>query len=239
MGLHRTLVDAAGELVEDPPLLAEAADQVVELDGAEVGDGRHLHLGERPLGRRTDAVDPPHRQRIEEGLHLLGAHDGEAVGLVEVGGDLGDQPVGPDADAHRQPPLLAHPPPDLLRHRRRAPRLAQVVADVEVGFVDRHRLHQGGELVVDGEDLLRLARVAAEVGRDEDGVRAEPAGARGGHRRMDAEAADLVAGGRHHPPALGPAADHHRLAAQRRIVAHVNRRVEAVHVAMEDTPHAA
>ena len=55
---------------------------------------------ERALGGGPDAVQAPHRQRGEESEHPLRRDDGEAVGLLEVGGDLRDQPVGADADAH-------------------------------------------------------------------------------------------------------------------------------------------
>ena len=54
---------------------------------------------------------------------------------------------------------------------------------------------------------------------------------------MHAEPARLVACGRDDAAAIGPAADGDRLAAQRRIVALFNRRVERVHVDVEDAAH--
>ena len=153
---------------------------------------------------------------------------------MEVGGDLGDQPVGADPHRHREPALLAHPAADLPRRPGGGAERGEPAGQVEVGLVERHGLHDGRQLAVDGEDLLRLLPVAPEVGRDEEHLRAEPLGAGGGHRRVDTEAPRLVARRRHHPAPLRLAADHHRPAGERGVVPHVDGGVEAVHVAVED-----
>jgi len=54
---------------------------------------------------------------------------------------------------------------------------------------------------------------------------------------VDAKRARLVAGGRHDAAPVGPAADCERLAAQRWIIALLDRRVEGVHVDVKDSPH--
>ncbi|GAA5240579.1 hypothetical protein BMMON2_34010 [Burkholderia mallei] len=51
---------------------------------------------------------------------------------------------------------------------------------------------------------------------------------------MHAVAARVVVAGRDHAALVGTAADRERTAAQRRIVAHLDRRVETVAVAMDD-----
>ena len=54
------------------------------------------------------------------------------------------------------------------------------------------------------------------------------------HRRVDAERARLVARGGDDAAAVGLSADGERLAAQRRVVALLDRRVERVHVDVEN-----
>jgi hypothetical protein len=62
------------------------------------------------LGRRLrpHAIDPPHRQRPDAGRDVMRADHGQAVGLVQLGGDLGDQLVGRDADRALEPGRLEH-----------------------------------------------------------------------------------------------------------------------------------
>src|SRR5206468_3222347 len=67
----------------------------------EIGDGPDVTLVQETL--RND----PDPQRIEKRLNLLRSHDREPVGLLKIGGDLGDELVG--AYAHRGgQPFLAH-----------------------------------------------------------------------------------------------------------------------------------
>ena len=178
-----------------------------------------------------------HRQRVEKGLHSGRLDHGQSVGLVEVRGDLGDQAIGSDTDADRQLPLLEYPAADLARDRCcTAPGLV-VVRDVEIGFVERRGLDDGGELAKDLEDRLRLFAVAGKLRLDEDRVRAAPERLGRRHCRAHAKAPHLVIGGGHHAPAVGVAADDHRLAAQRRIVAHVDGGIETIHVTVQDAAH--
>ena len=67
----------------------------------------------------------------------------------------------------------------------------------------------------------------------------EPDGLGHRHRRAHAERARLVARRRHDAAAVGLAADRQRLAAQRRVVALLDRRVERVHVDVKDPAHRA
>ncbi len=233
-GAYRPLVDPPRALPEHPAPLPEAGEQSVEGQGAQLGDGRDAELGEGPLRRRTDAVQPAHRQRCEEGLDLVRPDHRQAVGLAVVGGDLGHQLVGGDADRDRQPPLFAHPTADVLGDRGCAREGPQVLAEVEEGLVERERLDERGVGAVDGEDRPRLLPVAVEVGLQEHRLRAAAAGKGRRHRRVDAEVPSFVAGRGHHPASGGVAADHHRFADERGIVPHVHRGVEAVHVGVQD-----
>ena len=118
-----------------------------------------------------------------------------------------------------------------LAPERQPPR---VLGHVEVGLVERERLDPRRDRAEDLEDRLRRGAILLEVGPDDRQVRAEPDGARHRHRRAHAERPRLVAGRGDHAAAGGAAADGDRLAAQRGIVALLDRRVEGVHVDVED-----
>ncbi len=125
------------------------------------------------------------------------------------GPDLGDEP------AHR-------------RARREQP------LDVEVGLVEPDDLHALDVRAHEIHDLPGGLAVGGEVRRQEDRVRAQPPRARGGHRRADAEAARLVAGGGD-DRARPAARDDHRPAAQLGMAAQLDRDVERVGVQVRDT----
>ena len=83
--------------------LAEQPDQLVLADPLEVGDGGDAGPAQPLGGGRPDAGD--HRDVHGAEQVELGAgrdHD-QAVGLVEVAGDLGDELRGADADRRGQP----------------------------------------------------------------------------------------------------------------------------------------
>ena len=124
----------------------------------------------------------------------------------------------------------------LIRTRDLAPerQLPRVLGHVEIRLVERQRLDPRRHRAEDLEHRLRRGAVLLEVGPDDRQVRAQADRARHRHRRAHAEGASLVAGRRHHAPASRAAADRHGLAAQRRVVALLDRRVEGVHVDVQD-----
>ena len=87
-------------------------------------------------------------------------------------------------------------------------------------------------------DLLRDRLVDLEAGLHEDQVRALPLGGHGRHGGPHAELAGFVAGCSH-DAALTGSADGNRLAAEIRIVPLFDRRVEGVHIDVDDLALAA
>ena len=126
------------------------------------------------------------------------------------------------------------PAADLVGDGGGAAELAEVVGDIEVGLVEGQRLDDRSEEAVDGEDRLGLGAIPFELGFEEDRVRTQPARLRRGKGRVDAVAAGLVVGGGDDPAAVGVAPHHHRFADEGGVVPHVDRGIEAVHVAVQD-----
>ena len=106
---------------------------------------------------------------------------------------------------------------------------------VEEGLVEGDPLDQRGHRLEDGVQLAALLDVAVEATVHEDRRRAEPPGHRRRHGRVHAEPPGLVGAGRHH--AASPRAAHDdRQAGQGRVVEHLHRGEEGVHVDVEDDP---
>ncbi len=173
------------------------------------------------------------RQRVEHGVDLLRPHHDEAVGLAQVGGDLGDELVGCHAHGGSEPGTLADQALDLARDVFAVTQRARPRRDVKERLVERQALHQRRELAEDRKHLPGHVRVVADARPDADGVGAAPQRLAHGHGRVDAVAAHLVARRRHHAPSARAAHDDGP-AAQRWVVALLDRRVEGVHVHVQD-----
>src|SRR5262249_12201595 len=169
---HRALRDTAG-LGEE--LVAPATEPLRELrplERPEIGDGPDSTLVQETLGLGSDPGNDPDPQRIEKRLDLLRSHDREPVGLLEIGGDLGDELVG--ADAHRGgQSFLAHdrrlePACTLDRGVEAAQRRELEIRFIDAGLLeliaggreDRHDTRRDfpvEHMIVTDEDRLRLA----------------------------------------------------------------------------------
>src|SRR5262249_38641753 len=96
------LRDAARFRVQPLAPAAEPFDENGELEVAQLLDRANPLLVEKPLRLGTDPGNSTDRQSVEEALDVLWPHDRQAIGLLEVGGDLGDELVRPDADRARE-----------------------------------------------------------------------------------------------------------------------------------------
>ena len=169
----------------------------------QVAHGGDTEVCEAPLRRRADAGKGAHRHLAQAAAHVRPGERREPAGLVELGGDLGEQLGGTDADRAGEAELVPHraldPPGDLLGWAEEP----AAAADVEEGLVDRDRLDQVG---VAPEDLEHLA-LGLDVGRHVDGqvdrLGADALGARDRHRRAHAAGARLVGGGADDATVLG------------------------------------
>jgi len=136
--------------------------------------------------------------------------------------DAGLQPGFPEY-------AVADQPADLLA----AAQQPLAAGDVQEGLVQREALHQRGDVVEDPEHLFGDLAVAGHAGLQVLRAGAQAAGARHRHRRVHAEAARRIVGGRDHPaPAQSP--DNDGPAGQFRPVTLFHRSVEGIHVDMDD-----
>ena len=169
---------------------AEARGQLVLAGALERADRRVAERGQ-PLGRlRADPGDRARRRARQPPAGLLAAHRHEAPRLLEVGGDLRDQPVRPDADREPDPGARPHLGHEVAQHAQRL----LGVRDVRVALVEPDLWSDGRAARRSTRpDLARLLAVGGEVGRDEDRVRAQPARLRRRGRRSRRRTARLVA----------------------------------------------
>ena len=203
----------------------------------ELLDGVHADSAQPLGGGRPDAGDDGDLHRAQQVLLHARRDDDQAVGLVEVAGDLGDQLGGPDADrageaaGHLVDPLL-----ELATERadggdREVGEAGRL--EVDEGLVERQRLDERADLAEQRHHRAAGVAVGVEPAGEEGGVGTAPARLGRGHRRVDPERARLVRRRRHDAPAAG-AADHDRLAAQRGLVALLHRGEEGVEIHVQD-----
>ena len=168
---------------------------------------------------------------------MPGITDDQTVGLVEVGGDLGDELGGAEADGRGQAAGgvvdIGTDPLGEGAHRGDL-EVGQVgLLEVDEGLVQRQRLHERRDLAQQSHHDHAGVAVGVEPAGEERRVRAAGAGLAGRHGRADAVLPGLVGRGRHHPAAAG-AADHDGLSAQGRLVALLDGCEERVQIEVED-----
>ena len=182
----------------------------------------------------TDVFGPtPHSRSIGSGCRKSSSpperHDEQAVGLGRrarhLGQELGSRRPDRDRQPDRRPDLGPQVPGDVDRRPADPPE----AADVEERLVDRDALDERRGPLEHLEHRLAGLGVGRHPGRDDDQVGAEPPGEAPAHRPAHAVRLGLVAGGED-----DAAADRDRPAPQRRVVALLDGREEAVQVRMKD-----
>ena len=98
------------------------------------------------------------RQRRDEVRSHLGRDDELAIGLALVGRELGEELVVGDAGGRGETRLLENARTNLFRRGGRRRKAAQVLSDVEIGFIERQRFDQRGVVGEDAPDLADTAR---------------------------------------------------------------------------------
>ena len=186
--------------------------------GADVAHRAKARAVQFLLADRPDTPQPRHGQRVEEVEHRAGGDFDEAVGLVEVAGDLRDELDRRHADRGGQIQFLSDRGFDLTSDVGGVAEQLDGAADVEKRFVDRQRLDDGGEAVKDLADLTTDGDVVVHAGPDEHGVGAEFFGASPTHRAADAEATRLVRRRLNDAPAAAAPADDDGFAAECRVI---------------------
>ena len=233
--LDRSLVVATCHAVVVVRCLTEVPGQEVERLCPQVktgADAEAVHLGR---GHRAHAVELANRQILHEGRPHLRGDDEQPVRFAVIGGELGQELIVRHARRRGQAGFRSDRCPDLGGDRGGRAAVEQGRGHVQVGLIQRQRLDQRRVAREYGVDLRRHGFVDFETWRDEHQVRALTLGRDGWHGRTHAEPARLVARRRHHP-AFPTAADRHRPAAQARVIALLDGRVEGVHVDVDDAP---
>ncbi len=209
LGLHpvadRRGIDTAGALRKVGAMPTEAPHQQGRLERSQVADGPDSVVLECMARLGPDTPQAPDGQRRQEGGFVARRDDDQAVGLAQLGGDLGHQLGRRDPDGSRQSDLVGDGAFDGNGDLGWVAEEGLGAGHVEEGFVDRDRLDEGGEAPHDGHHLTADGGVLAAVNGQEDSLRAERAGRSQRHRRADAERSRLVRGRADHAP-IGRAA---------------------------------
>ncbi len=105
---------------------------------------------------------------------------------------------------------------------------------IQVGLIQRKRLNEVGVFIENRADDLRVSSVLRKVRLEKHALRAAPVGLGARHGGVDAELPSHVVGGGDYGSGLGRSAHHHGLIAQFGAFQQFYRRVEHVHVHVDD-----
>ena len=203
LGHHRAVVAAPGHAVHPGAGgLAEVADEPLLILRGQLTDGFNAQPRELLARLGANAVDLAHVERPNLGLQVFLVDDGNAIGLVELAGHLGQQPVGRHADGTGEPRLFKDA--FLDEPRQHAPTLALAarhVGKVDVHLVHATVLHHGRNLQNGSLEGARVAAHLVKVHRQHDGLGAQLGRLHHAHGRAHAELPRGVGGRGDHAPA--------------------------------------
>ena len=157
----------------------------------------------------------------------------EAVGFVEVRGDLGDELVAGDTDGSRQLRRISDVGTDAARDADGITEQADAGRDVEKGLVEGEALHFGRDAPKYFEDLLRDIAVVVQTGVYANRVGATLQRFAHWHCRAHAKLARLVACGRN-DTTLPLTTDEYGLSRKLGVIALLDRGIERVHIDVQD-----
>ncbi len=166
---------------------------------------------------------------MEEGALGGGVDEKQAIGLGDLGGDLGKVLGAGHPDGDQQAKLGADPGAHALGDRRRRAEEPARSRDVGERLVDRDAFDSRRIVRENRDRRIAQALVFAEVAAGEDKLRTELTGFAARHAARDPARARFVGGCEHHA-----AADRDRPAAQDRLQQLLDRRIERVQVRMEN-----
>ena len=174
------------------------------------------------------------RQLGEHVARLRPADRGEAARLVLSRGQLGQRFVIGEPDRDGDADLALDRPRQPRQQQRRRPVVKSVFRrEIEIGLVQRHRLHERRRLQEQRANGAARRLVFRHVGRDHHRMRAQLQRLPHRHRRTRPKFPRDIAR-RHHHPAPAGMADDHRLIQKRGIVALFHRGIERVAIDMRD-----
>jgi hypothetical protein len=144
-------------------------------------------------------VKPLDRQASDKGSPLARPDHTQAIGLVFITGQFGEELVvgNPGAGGQRGHGMDALP--NELSNPRRRTDAADIGSHIKIGLIEGKRLDMRGIIQKNRADLLRYALVDVEPGPAKHQFGAEARRPYRRHRRTHPECARLIAGSRHHP----------------------------------------
>ncbi|CDE47760.1 unknown [Sutterella sp. CAG:351] len=183
---------------------------------------------------RPDSPEGLNRKLINKAQSVFRLHLKESVRLLPVTRDFREKFIKGNADRRDKREFLSDFTLDSERRFRAARKRNRALRDIQKRFIDRNRLHQRRVAAENSLDCARHFLIALHIRVDEDEIRAQRLRAVGRHSGVNAVTPGFITRGRNHAPPFS-SADRYRTAPELRVVALLDRRIERVHVDVENS----
>jgi hypothetical protein len=232
VGDDGTGIDPVRQLPQAAPS-GDATFEPLGIARAQLADGEEAQLAQQAFGLLAHSPESTDGQRRQKGAHRGVRDHALAVRLRHVRGDLGHEFHGRDPGRRRQLQLVRDADAQARGDGGGVSEQGTRGGDIEEGLVERQWLDQGRDAPEDGQQQFARLRIGLEAWahHDRGGCPAHRLDHR--HRAAHPEPAHLVGGGQDHP-APGISAHDHRQAPQLGMIALLDRRIEGVHVEVND-----
>ena len=234
---HAGVVDAEGVVAYRlRRRVAEQARQEAGIGVLQVGAGAVAVSFEKVGGLAAYAPEDPDGFRREEGADAFGSerHDKEPVGLVLLGGDLGEQPVRGESDRTGDAAGGLDLGAELFGERLHAAEEMRRAGHVQKRLIHGDAFDERREAREHLERGIRNFLVHVHARRHEDAVRTFREGGAAGHGGTHAVPPRLVGAGRNDATLMRSRPDDDGFAAPFGMVPLFDRREEGVHIDMQD-----
>lgn len=246
VGNNGAIINTQGQVVQSAARgMPQSVTQRRNRQFCKLADRLHAQVGEVTLGDRAHTPEFTHAERSKKCSRRRFGHDNHPQTFLRrfmaawnrwfcmFGRDLRDELGRGNPHATRQTNLPTNGITHFVCNVSAGAYAMQRAGDITKRFIKRQGFNQGRERRQNLHDLGADRRVAPVIPLDEHRLRAEFAGLHARHCRIHAKGACFIRRRRNNPTrAITP--DHHRKAAQRRIVESLNRHEKRVHVDVQN-----
>src|SRR5262249_35410803 len=137
---NRPVIDASADAVKMGSCLPKVLQQEGFILSPQIKRGEYPEVIHLRGSRGSDAMKPPHRERLDKGRPHLRRNDVETIGLAVIGSQLGEELVVRNARGCCQLGLNADLLLDLFGDLCRRCDALKIFSHIEISFVERQRL---------------------------------------------------------------------------------------------------
>ena len=141
IGIYRTVIDTATQIVETLAKHAKLINQLYKLKALQISTGFNPHTQQLFIGDLADTVNSLDRQLLNKSRNILRGYHKLPIGFLDIASDLGKKFVWCNARRNRHPHLGFDNPADLLGDQCSAATAKFRLSHIQISLIQRQRFY--------------------------------------------------------------------------------------------------